>query len=217
MIYVWDIFIRIFHFFLIYAMIGAYISFEKGHIEHHALWGITILSLLVFRILWGVLGSYPARFKNFIFSIPEIFSYLKDFFKSSSQKYYGHNPIGGLSVMAMILCIFLQSLSGLAMTDDIFFEAPFYAVFPENILSIIDIIHRQNFNIILFLIGVHIFAVFFYLLFKQENLIMPMVTGYKKTQSIEHQKDAHFKIMPAIISFIATAFFWSYLYLIIKI
>lgn len=212
MIHIWDIFIRTFHILLIYAMIGAYVTSENGNVDCHALWGITILSLLVFRILWGFLGSYNACFKNFIFRFSDIIFYIKSLFSRTSHKFMGHNPIGGLSVLAMMITLFLQSISGLAMTDDIFFEGPLYNKVPTFLLSMLDNLHRQNFNIIILLIILHVTAIFFYLFYKKDNLITPMITGHKKVKKTDQKKYATFKISHAAISILAAYSVWVYLY-----
>ena len=136
---------------------------------------------VMFSYFMGIgCGSHYARFKSFFFKPSQMIDYAKSFFKKAPSDYIGHNPLGGLSVFAMIIVIVLQSLSGLAMTDDIFFEGPFYHYFDQGILSVIDIIHRQNFNIILVIIAFHISAVFYYLFYKKNNLIRPMISGYKE-------------------------------------
>ena len=219
MVLIWDGVIRIFHISLIYAMVGVYITSENGAIERHALWGITIISLLVCRVLWGFLGSFNARFKNFLFSPKVIYHYLKGFLSPKASHYMGHNPVGGLSVVMMLFLLLLQAISGLAMTDDIFFEGPLYSILSQDIYNILDMLHRQNFNILILIVFIHITAVFYYLLYKKNDLISPMITG--KKISYNHPQDktlyAAYSKTALLFAVISSVGIWLYLYMITDI
>lgn len=183
---VWDIFIRLFHWSLVVCFIGAYYSAEFGNIQTHALWGITIFSLLVFRILWGIIGSCTARFSHFITAPRHIIHYIKTLKNPNSPHSFGHNPLGGLSVIAMLGIFLLQTLTGLFANDDIIFYAPFASFVSEQTSSLVTNWHKMNFNIILFLITTHIFAILFYRFYKKNDLIIAMITGKSQKEMPYH-------------------------------
>lgn len=148
--------------------------------ERHMQIGYTILTLVLFRLLWGLYGSEHARFGNFLRGPVKVFTYLKTLCKGSAVPSVGHNPLGGWSVVAMLSLLLLQAGTGLFANDDIYNEGPL-AVWVSNATSgLLTRIHKINFNLLLVITAVHIVAVLFYLLVKKDNLIKPMFTGSKE-------------------------------------
>lgn len=109
---VWDSLVRIFHWSLVLAFSIAYLSGEEENMLHIYA-GYVVLGLIAFRVLWGLVGTRYARFTSFITSPETVFQYLKDLIARKPQHYTGHNPAGGWMVIAMLLCLFIVSLSGL--------------------------------------------------------------------------------------------------------
>lgn len=109
---VWDILIRVFHWSLALFFILAYVTGEELDTVH-AWAGYVIIGLLVFRIIWGVIGTKHARFSDFIYSPTEIFAYLKTLFVNKPKHYLGHNPAGGAMIIVMLIFLSLSSWSGL--------------------------------------------------------------------------------------------------------
>ena len=181
----WDIFIRFFHWLLVICFIGAYYSAEFDNIETHALWGIAIFCLLIFRILWGIIGSQTARFSHFITTPRHIVNYITTLKNPNTKPSFGHNPLGGISVIAMLSIFLIQTITGLFSNDDIIFYAPFSSLVSEKTSSMLTNWHKINFNIILFLIITHISAILFYNFYKKNDLITPMITG-KNTQEMPY-------------------------------
>ena len=136
--------------------------------------------LLFLRIILGFFGSKHAKFKNFIYSPKAIWASFCELFSKKKTNYIGHNPLGGLSVFAMLFILLIQFITGLFADDDIFFTGPFSHLIPYEYAQLLTSVHKFNFNILLFLIVIHICAVFFYLIVKKDNLITPMITGKKK-------------------------------------
>jgi cytochrome b len=178
---IWDLPVRIFHWLLTALIAGAWYTVKiSGDMDTHMLIGQSILALLVFRILWGFVGPSYARFGSFVYRPGEIASYAKTLFSRKSGEYAGHNPTGSLAVFAMLALVAVQVTTGLFATDaDEFVRGPLNGLVSSSTAYAITDVHYANINFLLALIGLHIVAIIFYLLFKRENLITPMVTGEK--------------------------------------
>jgi len=190
-ILVWDFPLRFFHWLLALFIIGSFYTGFTGEMVWHIRLGYAILTFIFFRICWGFFGGTYARFNSFLFKPSEIFNYLKNFFnKNPPNHYVGHNPIGGLSVIMLLSLILIQVISGLFSTDDIASEGPLYILVSNKMASFFTTLHKTNFKLLIPIILIHIGAVYFYFLYKKQNLITPMITGYKTTFEIPHLKPA---------------------------
>jgi cytochrome b len=179
---VWDIPIRLFHWVLVALVtcqfLIAWVFTEQ--IELHVILGYLTLALIVFRIFWGFIGTTYAQFKNFLVSPTSLVAYTKGLFNQTSQsKSAGHNPIGGYSTIAIIVCILVQAFSGLFCDDNVFTAGPLRRLVSDNVTSIFNQLHALNAKILVGLLCTHVLAIFWYLLVKRENLIKPMITGKK--------------------------------------
>jgi len=108
---VWDILVRVFHWSLVLAFTIAYLS-EDDFEEAHVYAGYTVLGLISFRLIWGFIGSHYARFSNFIYSPSEIKAYLSSLLSKNPKHYLGHNPAGGVMIIALLVSLFATTLSG---------------------------------------------------------------------------------------------------------
>jgi cytochrome b len=180
---VWDLPTRLFHWLLLICVI---LSFATGNIggnvmEYHLLSGYAIFVLLIFRVTWGFVGSRTARFSSFVKGPATIFAHLAVLLqKKTETPYLGHNPLGGWSIVAMLLVLFVQVASGLFANDDILTEGPLYVWVSKETSNMLTWVHLINRFMLVALIAIHIFAVFFYFFSKHENLIVPMITGRKR-------------------------------------
>ena len=183
---VWDLPIRLFHWFLAICIVGSFITVNIGGnaMEWHAILGYCILALIIFRILWGLIGSHHARFINFVPSPKVLLSYLSGKTKAG----LGHNPLGALSVLALLFSVGLQAVTGLFANDDIAFEGPFAKYVSNGTVELLTSIHHQNEKILIILIATHLCAIFYYQKFKGENLIKPMLLGDKEIDPSEEAK-----------------------------
>jgi len=174
---VWDLPTRLFHWALFLAVLGSFISADEGgnSIEWHARFGYFILSLLLFRLVWGFVGSHYAKFFNFIRSPKLVLAYLKN-----PQEMAGHNPLGALSVMALLGFLLLQAVTGLFASDDIAFEGPFAKYVSSFWVDLLTTVHRADESVLISLIALHISAIIYYRWFKKVNLVKPMMTGTKE-------------------------------------
>lgn len=180
---VWDLPIRLFHWLLVFCIVGSLVSVNLGGnaIEWHAYFGYSILVLLIFRITWGFVGSTHARFTSFFPSKARILNYLT----GQSPRFLGHNPIGALSVFALLFVLSVQVLTGLFVDDEIAFQGPLAKYVPNAVVSFLSEIHEGNQVLIYALVTIHVAAIWFYKKFKGEDLIKPMINGDKEIDPSE--------------------------------
>jgi cytochrome b len=178
---IWDLPVRIFHWLLVVLIAGAWYTVKiSGNMDQHMLIGKSILALLIFRILWGFFGTRYARFGSFLYKPGEILSYARTVFDRKGGDYAGHNPTGSLAVFAMLALVGVQVVTGLFATDaDEYVQGPLNGLVSSATAYSLTDIHYANINFLLALIGLHVVAILFYLLFKRENLISPMISGEK--------------------------------------
>jgi cytochrome b len=179
---VWDLPTRLFHWLLL-VMVA--VSFSTGSIggnamQYHEWSGFAILVLLVFRVCWGFAGSRASRFSDFVKGPAAVWRYATALVRGKSERYLGHNPLGGWSVLALLLVLLIQAVTGLFANDDIITEGPLYLWVSKPLSDWLTGVHRLNRYLIMALAAIHIAAVLFYLLVKRENLIKPMITGTKQ-------------------------------------
>lgn len=179
---VWDLPIRVFHWLLTALVITSWTCAQIGGnaMEIHELSGLTILTLVLFRILWGFFGSHHARFANFVRGIGATRRYLQSLRQGKPAKSIGHNPLGAWSVLAMLGCLLVQAGTGLFSNDDIMMEGPLVKWISKDTSDFISKVHEINFNVLLALVILHVGAVLFYRFVKRDDLITPMITGKKQ-------------------------------------
>jgi cytochrome b len=178
---VWDLPVRIFHWALVLLILFSWWSGKEGGnlMQYHMWSGYAILTLGLFRLAWGVAGSSSARFTSFVRGPRAALAYLRTLPERRAGVHIGHNPLGGWSVVLMLVCILLQAGTGLFANDDIVTEGPLYKLVSKDTSDFLTSIHYYNFYVLLALIAAHIGAVLFYVFYKADNLIKPMFTGYK--------------------------------------
>ena len=148
--------------------------------EWHKKIGYFVIGLILFRVVWGFVGSHHARFKNFVRAPTAVIAYGKSLFQKHSPHYVGHNPMGALSVLALIAAVGFQTATGLFSNDDIMLEGPYASMVSKAFSDQMTSLHKLNSNVILVLIGLHLSAIVFYAVFKKEQLIEAMLTGKKE-------------------------------------
>jgi cytochrome b len=184
-ILVWDLPLRLFHWLLVLLVVVSVVSAQIGGnaMQIHMLSGYTILTLLLFRILWGFLGSTHARFASFVRGPAAVISYLRGLRRNEPGGHLGHNPAGAWSVILMLAVLLLQVATGLFANDDISTEGPLAKLVSKALSDRITSVHHLNVKLLFVLIGLHLSAVAFYLFYKRENLVKPMLTGFKDAAS----------------------------------
>ena len=178
---VWDVPLRLFHWTLVILIVSQIVTVSIGGnlMEFHVLGGYAILTLILFRFVWGMVGTPNARFVNFVRGPLAIFRYARSLSGSDHDRYLGHNPLGGWSVIAMLTSIVVQAVSGLFVDDDILTTGPLWKYVSDDVASIFGAIHETNALVLTTLICLHTGAILFYLVRKKDNLIVPMFNGLK--------------------------------------
>jgi cytochrome b len=177
---VWDLPTRVFHWSLVLAVTVAVISGEIGGdwMEIHGKAGLAILGLVTFRLVWGFAGSTHARFANFVPTAGKLRAYLRGRWKGQ-----GHNPLGALSVFALLGLLAVQATTGLFGNDEISFTGPLFALVEEGLANRLTGLHKQLAYVLLAVLALHIVAILVYLVLKKDNLVKPMVTGFKEVRA----------------------------------
>lgn len=182
---VWDVPVRVVHWALVVLIAFQWWSGTEGGltITYHMWAGYAILTLLLFRILWGFVGSTHARFADFLYAPKSMMQYAGTLSGRRAYLYAGHNPVGGFSALLMLLCILVQAGTGLFSNDDVLSEGPLYKYVTKETSDWLTTIHNYNFYVLLALIAVHILAILYYWIYKRENLVTAMFTGKKRLPS----------------------------------
>lgn len=178
---VWDLPVRLFHWSLSVLMLASFVTANIGGewMEWHKRAGFAVLGLVAFRIIWGLVGSYHARFVNFVRGPRSVAAYVKSLVAGTSKPFPGHNPLGAISVLALLAVIAVQAITGLFANDDVMLEGPFAARVSKQLSDVLTRIHKLNADFLLFLIALHLLAIAYYYFAKKENLLTPMFTGVK--------------------------------------
>lgn len=183
---VWDAPTRLVHWLFVFCVAFSWWSVENKQMEWHVWSGLTLLGLLVFRIYWGFAGPETARFTQFVKGPGAIAGYLGKLFKPNYRAAFGHNPLGALSVVAILLALITQVTLGLFATDtDYLYAGPLNHLVDGDTADELTDLHEDFFNVLLVLIGLHIAAIVFYLVAKRTNLIGPMFTGKRSAKNVE--------------------------------
>ena len=172
---VWDLSLRVFHFILIILIIGSYISAKLDMLNIHQYFGVSILGLIFFRILWGFIGSYYSKFESFNISIKGA---LTQFSKKNQNKSI-RTPLGSFSTLTFIIVLIGLSISGLFSSDDVLYDAPL-AHLASNYVYLWTDIHNLLHFFLYFLVGTHILAILYYQIIKKHKIIQRMTDGYTR-------------------------------------
>jgi len=168
-ILVWDLPTRVFHWSFALSFAGAYLTAEsERYRDIHLALGYVFLGMLVFRLVWGLVGTAYVRFRAFWFKPAEIVAYLRALLSPQPQHYVGHNPAGGVAIFLLLALGLLISVSGLGLYWEIGDEDWF------------EELHEIAANVMLLVVGVHIAGVLVSSVLHKENLVRAMFNGYKQ-------------------------------------
>lgn len=174
---VWDLPTRLFHWLLVASVIGAFISVKIGGnaMIWHSRFGYAVLTLMMFRLVWGFMGPTHARFLSFIKGPAAIWAQWRGRYPETA----GHNPLGALSVIALVVFFGAQSIMGLFTTDEIAFDGPLVKTASSTVIELATRLHNQAENILIALVALHVGAIVYYRLVKKKSLVPAMITGDK--------------------------------------
>lgn len=204
---IWDVPVRLFHWSLVVLLGIAWWSAEQRQLDWHRYAGYSILALVLFRLLWGFFGSTTARFSHFVSGPARVTDYLRnDLFAHRSHPYYGHNPLGGWSIIAMLGLMLLQTMLGLFSVDvDGIESGPLSYLVSFDTGRLAAETHHWIFNELLALVVIHIVAILFYRFYKKENLVSAMILGSKSWNG-DAKPALHFPpVLRAIVLFTLSA------------
>lgn len=171
---IWDLPTRLFHWAIVLLIPALWWTHQIDRLDLHLILGEIMLGLILFRIFWGLFGSSTARFHGFVKGPAGIYRYLK----GQAAAAPGHNPLGGWSVMVMLILIATEVGLGLFVSDeDGLNEGPLAHLISYDSARILAHRHETLFYILLGFIALHIAAILFYAVVKRDNLVGPMVTG----------------------------------------
>ena len=178
---VWDLPVRLFHWLIVVLLAVSWWSAEQGGVmlKYHMWSGFTVLTLVLFRVAWGFVGSRYARFTDFVHGPRRVFGTLGALFDRRPLAIAGHNPLGGWMVVALLVCLLVQTMTGLFANDDLFNEGPLYSHVSKALSDRLTAIHHVNFSVMVALVGIHVLAVVWHRLRKGEQLVSAMITGRK--------------------------------------
>ncbi len=198
---IWDLPTRLFHWLLVMAVIGSFVSVKLGGnaMIWHGRFGYIVLALIFFRLIWGFVGTHHARFAQFIKSPKAILAYIKN-----PAETPGHSPIGAISVIVLIALFLAQALAGLFASDDIAFDGPLVKYVASAWVELLTSFHRLNEWVLLTLVGVHLCAILYYKYAKKINLISAMITGDKEWEDaaplVQDDSKVRLKAMALLIA-----------------
>jgi len=216
-ILIWDLPLRIFHWALVLTVCCLWYTSdpELGLIEIHMKFGYFALSLVIFRIIWGFAGTKHSLFVNFIPSYTSAKQYLIDSKKGKTKTYLGHNPLGSIMVLIMLLLVLAQASSGLFINDDVFSAGPYYDTISNEAEKVLKFIHHNAFDVLLVAIFFHILAVVYYVKYKKQGLVSAMFHGRKTvTKDDSSSGIIHSKLLVAFIVAIVVVCFMYWLVVI---
>jgi cytochrome b len=176
---VWDLPVRLFHWAIVLLILAAWLSQELDQMELHMWIGRTILTLLLFRIVWGFIGSDTARFGRFLRSPVAGLRHLGRLRQREPDREIGHNAAGGWMVLLMLLLLGVQAGTGLFSNDDGDTEGPLMHLVSKDQSDALSHIHSLNFKLIEGAIVLHVVAIAAYRLLKRQDLVRPMISGKK--------------------------------------
>lgn len=179
---IWDLPTRVFHWVLAVAIVGSVVTAKVGGnaMAWHMRLGYLVLALLLFRLLWGLVGGHWSRFASFAYGPGAVLRYLRDRSRPDEHHDVGHNPLGSFSVFALLGFLLLQVATGLVANDEILTQGPLYR-FVSGATSSAATYWHKDFGqwIIIALVALHVGAILWYLS-RGTNLVAPMVAGDKR-------------------------------------
>lgn len=205
---VWDLPTRIFHWLLAACVIALFVTAKLGGdaMRWHFLLGYTVLALLLFRLVWGIVGGHWSRFSSFHFAPDKLSRYLRG--HSDHSLLVGHNPLGSFSVLAMLFFLLFQVGTGLFSDDEIAASGPFASAVTGEFVSMATRYHTAVGQFVLItLFTTHIIAILVYWFHKRQNLVGPMWSGDKVLHHLitSSRDDARTRMRALIVALTCSA------------
>ena len=191
---VWDAPVRVFHWLMVVSFFGAYLTAESERWRLlHVTLGYTMLGLVAFRIVWGLVGTRHARFASFVRGPAAVLRYLRSLVSGRPEHHVGHNPAGALAIVALLALTLAVAATG-------------WAVFNDAGGEWLEDLHEASANLMLLIVGVHIAAVVLSSWLHRENLVGAMIGGRKPGAPQDGVKSAWRGV--AALMLVAVIGFW---------
>jgi cytochrome b len=174
---VWDLPTRLFHWLLVAAFLCSWITAENGWMDVHFISGYCILGLVVFRIIWGLIGSTTSRFSQFLSNPINGIRYLGRLPGKTPELEFGHSPSGGWMVLIMLGLLLAQAVMGLFASDELLYQGPLSQMLSSSQAEEITEIHEELGELLPWLIGLHVAVVLWIVWRKKEPILRAMLTG----------------------------------------
>jgi cytochrome b len=188
---VWDLPTRLCHWLIVASIVGCWWTGKYGALDYHIYCGYLVLSLLIYRLYWGFLGSETARFVNFIRGPRTVWLYILSLPKNTPSTIVGHNPLGAISVLTLLAFMIAQVSLGLFAVDiDGLESGPLSQYVSFALGRNFARWHNSCFNFLFAAILIHAAAIAFYLIYKRENLVVPMLVGKKRVATATDQRQS---------------------------
>ena len=199
---VWDLPTRLFHWALVVCIVGLVTTVQIGGnaMEWHFRFGYSVLTLLLFRLVWGFVGGHWSRFSSFLYSPASLLRYIRG--QEDGVQPLGHSPLGALSVFAILALLLLQVGTGLFSDDEIAAVGPLSKLASGAVVSQLTHYHKDIGKVIvLILVLLHIGAIAFYRIKRKKDLIRPMLIGdvSSPTPQLASRDDAGSRALAAVI------------------
>ena len=207
---VWDAPTRLFHWAVVVLIATSYFTRNLSDLSWHMLSGYTLLTLLLFRLAWGFVGSETSRFSEFVRSPIEGFRHLAQFGRPEPDDQVGHNAAGGWMVLVLLADLGVQVGTGLFTydADDHTPEGPLAHLVSEQTATTLTVVHGYNFYVILGLTILHVLAVIAYAVVKRHNLLRPMITGRKRLPGATRQPRMASSLVALLLVLLSACIVW---------
>ena len=207
---VWDLPTRLFHWFLAATVVALVITAKVGGnaMQWHLRLGHVMLALLLFRLVWGVVGGHWSRFASFVHSPTRLWRHLRG---QASEETAGHSPLGALSVFALLAVLLAQVGSGLLSDDEISFSGPLVRFVSGEWVGLATWFHSELGQYLLIgLVALHLLAIGYYVLVRRRTLVRPMLHGDKllTRQAPASRDDLAARTGAAVVAVLSAALAW---------
>ena len=216
-ILVWDWTVRLVHWLMVLLVPLLWWTAEEGHMGWHKSLGLTMFGLVLFRLIWGLIGSWTARFVPMAGRLGSLKSYLRKLRNREHDASFGHSPLAVLSVFALLAALTMQVSTGVFSVDvDGLESGPLAILVSFETGRQFAEVHEINFNILATLIGLHIVAIAIYHFLLKENLVRPMITGRRSRTDFSDEQLPENRMRPipamvaAIFSLACVLLIWSF-------
>lgn len=188
---VWDLFVRVFHWGLALLVLGSFLTSDRDALVGiHVRIGLGVLGLVFARVVWGLIGSSHARFRAFLRGPREVVSYARDLIRGRPPVHLSHNPLGGAMVVALVLVLLSLAGTGALVYAGPQFDGPLTGVLTKGWAKGIKEVHEALSGTLLFLVGAHVAGVVMSSLVERQNLVLGMITGWKRAPAAQPESSA---------------------------